>query len=77
MESGEEFKVRDDVIGRRFPRESIRACPHPAVIKKYGTGGIAKVSIWTCKRCQYGLQSKFGDLVGCGYELGLSATKAD
>lgn len=58
--------VRDDVIGKMF--FSTRECPHPAVIKKYGTGGIANVSYWTCKMCQYGEDMKMFGGVKCGYK---------
>ena len=77
MESGEEYKVRDDVIGVRFPRDSVRSCPHPAVIQRYGTGGVANVSAWTCRKCRFGTRSKYGGLWGCNYELGIPSAKAD
>lgn len=61
-----EYKpVRDDVIGKLF--HSTRRCPHPGVISKYGVGGIANVSAWTCKKCRYRVEYKYHGGVGCGY----------
>lgn len=77
MENADGYKVRDDVIGVRFPRDAVRSCPHPAVIKRYGTGGVANVSAWTCSKCRFGVRTKYCGLWGCEYELGLSSTKAD
>lgn len=63
------YKVRDDVIGKTFASCATRSCPHPGVVKRYGTGGVANVSVWTCRKCRYVTRSKFGELLGCGYEL--------
>lgn len=71
------YKVRDEVIGKSFPTVSVRPCPHPNVIKRYGVGGVANVSVWTCQKCRFGMRSKYGGLWGCDYELELSATKED
>ena len=65
------YKVRDEVIGKSFPTVSVRPCPHPNVIKRYGIGGVANVAIWTCKRCKFATYCKFGELVGCSYGLEL------
>ena len=40
--------VRDDVIGKAFADCLMRSCPEPHVIKRYGTGGIVNVSVYTC-----------------------------
>lgn len=60
--------MRDDVIGKEFCEISVRKCPEPHVIKRYGTGGVAHVSVWTCRRCRYVKTYKWHGGVGCGYE---------
>lgn len=59
--------IRDDVIGKSFSAVSVRSCPEPHVIKRYGVGGVANVSIYTCKRCKYHTTEKWFDGVGCSY----------
>lgn len=59
--------IRDDVIGKSFASCMIRSCPEPNVIKRYGTGGKANVSVWTCKKCRYAVRYKFHGGVSCGY----------
>lgn len=61
--------IRDDVIGKRFAPCCIRACPHPKVIERYGVGGVAHVSIYTCKKCQYRKEFKWHGGVSCTYGL--------
>ena len=63
--------VRDDVIGKMFSSCMVRQCPEPHVIKKYGVGGVANVSVWTCRRCRYVKTYKFHGGVGCGYPVGV------
>ena len=60
--------IRDDVLGMRFAPCAMRSCPHPAVIRKYGVGGEAMVSIYTCKRCKHHINYDFHGGVGCGYD---------
>ena len=59
--------VRDDVIGKMFTPGAVRPCPEPHVIKRYGVGGVANVSVWTCKKCRYVKTYKWHGGVGCGY----------
>ena len=60
--------VRDDVIGKTFTNGAVRSCPEPHVIRKFGVGGLANVSVYTCRRCRY--HTEFENLggVGCGYK---------
>ena len=61
--------VRDDVLGREFAAVSVRSCPHPQVIKRYGTGGVANVSVYTCKKCRFHEEFPLHYGVGCAYGL--------
>lgn len=60
--------VRDDVIGKRFSPGCVRQCPEPHVIKKFGVGGVANVSVYTCRKCRYVIKHKWMGGVSCGYE---------
>lgn len=60
--------IRDDVIGKTFTPGSIRQCPEPHVIKRYGVGGICNVSVYTCRKCRYVINHKWFGGVSCGYE---------
>lgn len=62
--------IRDDVNGLMFSPGAVRECPEPHVIKRYGVGGVANVSLYTCKKCKYAKTYKFHGGVSCGYELG-------
>ena len=59
--------VRDDVIGKMFSPCAVRSCQEPHVIKRYGVGGVANVSVWTCRKCKYVKTYKWHGGVGCGY----------
>ena len=59
--------VRDDVAGKVFAHCCVRSCPHPSVQMKYGVGGIAHVSVYTCRKCKYVKTYKYHGGVGCGY----------
>ena len=61
--------VRDDVVGKEFAACCVRPCPHPKVIKKFGTGGVANVSVYTCRRCLFAKQHPLAFGVICSYEL--------
>lgn len=63
----EHRRIRDDVIGREFADCSVRSCPHPRVIAKYGVGGVANVSVYTCRRCKFHTEDKLCFGVNCGY----------
>ena len=66
--------IRDDVIGKRFASCAMRSCPEPHVIRKYGVGGVANVSIYTCRRCKYRIEQKNFFGLGCSYGLGESVS---
>ena len=59
------YAKRDDVNGKLFSPGCVRSCPHPDVIKKYGTGGVANVSVYTCKKCRYVKKFPMHGGVGC------------
>ena len=59
--------IRDDVIGKEFAACMMRSCPHPYVVKKYGTGGVANVSYWTCNKCKYKIKFRYHGGLGCDY----------
>lgn len=61
--------IRDDVLGLSFYAGCVRSCPEPHVINRYGVGGVAHVSVWTCRRCKYRKEYKFHGGVGCGYSF--------
>ena len=60
--------IKDDVIGRSFDEISVRECKYPAVVKRYGHGGICNVSVYTCKKCKFALRVSFTTALKCGYE---------
>lgn len=62
-------RVRDDVIGREFAACAVRSCPEPHVIKRFGMGGVANVSVYTCRRCKYHTEYTLHFGVGCTYGL--------
>ena len=59
--------IRDDVIGEMFSPCCVRPCPHPNVISRYGTGGKANVSVYTCRKCRFVIKEKLFGGVRCGY----------
>ena len=61
--------VRDDVSGKVFGSGMMRKCPEPHVIKRYGVGGEANVSVWTCRRCKWKKEFKWHGGLACGYGL--------
>lgn len=63
-------KIRDDVIGKEFAACAVRPCPEPHVIKRFGLGGIANVSIYTCRKCKYHSEHPLGIGVKCDYGVG-------
>ena len=54
------------VTRQYYSNISMRQCPHEAVQRKYGAG--CKVSVYTCKRCQYGKRHPLTDAWGCDYK---------
>ena len=63
--------VRCDVTGKMFHSMAIRECPNRHVIARYGTGGVAHVNMYSCRKCVFGVKHKFFGGVSCGYGLGL------
>lgn len=61
--------IRCDVSGHMFAPCAVRSCPEPHVIERYGTGGVANVSIYVCRKCKYGVADKFCGAMECGYGL--------
>lgn len=60
--------VRDDVIGKAFSDCLMRSCPEPHVIKRYGTGGVANVSVYVCRKCRYRKEYELHGGVSCTYD---------
>lgn len=70
-------KKLDVVLNRYFADCSVRECHHPNVIKRFGTGGVATVSLYTCKKCRHGKKEKLYGGWYCGYnavEQGVQAS---
>lgn len=67
--------TRDDVNGRVFADCMMRSCPEPHVIKRFGVGGIANVSVYTCRKCRNHTEFKFHGGVGCGLDERIHAGK--
>lgn len=65
--------IIDDVLLKKFAPVLMRKCPSEAVIRRYGTGGIANVSIYVCKKCAYGHKHKMMGAWYCGLEQDLQA----
>ena len=59
--------VRCDVSGKLFSAGCVRSCPEPHVIKKYGVGGKANVSVYVCRMCRYQENTKLFGGVKCKY----------
>lgn len=60
-------RIYDDVLHQTFPQCCMRECPHPSVIKRYGVGGVANVSLYVCKKCKFSETYDFHGGVGCTY----------
>ena len=60
--------IRDDVIGKQFYYGMVRSCPEPHVIRRFGIGGKANVSVYTCRKCRYHEDTKWFGGVKCIYE---------
>lgn len=61
-------KVRCDVSGYIFSESNTRRCREPAVVKRYGTGGVAHVSVWVCNRCRHAVHYPMHGGLGCELE---------
>lgn len=72
------FRARCDVDREEYDSRIIRSCPHPAVISRYGRmSGKANVSIYQCRKCQFGDVRPFDGSVGCNYESEVKAGAND
>ena len=63
--------IRCDVTGKMFHVLAVRECPNRHVIARYGTGGVAHVNMYSCRKCVFGIKYEQHGGVGCGYGLGL------
>lgn len=59
--------VRCDASGKMFSPGCVRSCPEPHVVKKYGIGGKANVSVYICQKCKFVVRYPMMGGVGCGY----------
>lgn len=59
--------VRDDVLGEMFTPGCVRSCPEPHVVRRYGVGGVANVSVYTCRKCRYVKTYQWHGGISCGY----------
>lgn len=60
-------RIYDDVLHLTFPKICMRECPHPQVIKQFGVGGVANVSLYVCRKCRYRETYEGYGGVGCTY----------
>lgn len=60
--------IRDDVNGKMFSPGCVRSCLEPHVIKRFGIGGVANVSVYTCRKCRYHEDMKLFGGVRCKYD---------
>lgn len=60
--------ITEDVKGYSMSAVSVRQCKYPAVVEKYGHGGVCHVSIYTCNKCKIAVRVPFCGGVKCGYE---------
>lgn len=61
--------IRDDVAGKRFASCMMRSCPEPRIIARFGVGGVANVSVYTCRRCRFVRTYKWHGGVSCTYGM--------
>ena len=60
--------IRCDVSGMYFHPCAIRKCPDEAVVRRYGVGGVANVSVWICRKCRNAVIYKYHGGVRCVLE---------
>ena len=60
----------DNVLGKPFAVCTTRKCPHPKIIERFGIGGTATVSIYTCKRCHWHKEYPYHGGISCEYGMG-------
>lgn len=56
-----------DVTGYECIDASIRSCPHPSVINRYGRNGKCNVSYMVCRKCHFAVKCEFDGGIKCGY----------
>lgn len=61
-------RIRCDVTGKVFYPSSVRKCLDGAVIKRYGVGGVANVSVYVCAKCKHAIHYKWHGGLGCELE---------
>ena len=65
--------IYDDVLRKMFSSSIMRSCPDEAVIKRYGTGGKAMVSVYVCKHCKHSAKHPQMGAWYCGLEQDLQS----
>lgn len=63
--------IRCDVTGRMFYPSIVSECKDPAVVKRYGVGGVCHVSIYVCMKCKHAVRYEFHGGISCGLEKGV------
>ena len=58
---------RCDVTGYTVIDASIRNCPHPSVISRYGRNGVCKVCYMVCRKCRFARKDDMSGGVFCEY----------
>lgn len=59
--------TRCDVTGYVFADCLMRQCPHPGVIKRYGSGGTAHVCHYVCRKCKHKGAVRYTSALRCDY----------
>jgi hypothetical protein len=57
-----------NVTNKLFAPCTIRRCPEPHVIARYGVGGVCNVSVYICRKCKYKKKDPLCGALECGYE---------
>lgn len=61
--------IMDSVDGNYYREESVRQCPHPGIIKKYGQiSGVVNIHFTRCRKCKYAITFRYHGGVKCGYK---------
>lgn len=56
-----------DVTGYTMIDQSVRSCPHPQVIAKYGRNGRCNVCWLACRKCKYGKKGEYDGGIACRF----------
>ena len=54
--------------GLLLPEISVRRCPHPAVLTRYGQGKSVKMCIYCCSKCSFSKRDGLNPGLGCSYK---------